>query len=82
MVHNPGGDDCILGGGVFPRNTPFLGSKSMKFRGSRLQLAWRMGSQLDGSVVNAIRLWDPFQTAFSWLVNGGDPKKLHPLGAH
>ena len=21
-------------------------------------------------------LWDPFQTAFSWLINGGDPNSL------
>ena len=24
----------------------------------------------------------PLQMVFSWLVNGGDPNYLHPLGAH
>ncbi len=23
-----------------------------------------------------LRLWDPFQMAFSWLINGGDPNHL------
>ena len=27
-----------------------------------------------------IGLWDPFQMAFLWLTNGGDPNHLHPLG--
>ena len=25
-----------------------------------------------------IGLWDPFQMAFSWLINGGDPNHLRP----
>ena len=28
-----------------------------------------------------IGLWDPLQMAFSWLINGGDPNHLHPLGS-
>ena len=34
------------------------------------------------TVVSPLRmgLWDPFQMAFWWLINGGDPNYLHPLG--
>ena len=27
-----------------------------------------------------IGLWDPFQMTVLWLINGGDPNHLHPLG--
>ena len=50
---------------------------------------WRMGSQdLDTWLITImvivspqfLGLWDPFQMAFLWLINGGDPNHLQVLG--
>ena len=46
-------------------------------------LGYVVNNHGDGFRPLRIGLWDPFQMAeLLWLLNGGDPNHLHPLGAH